>query len=414
MASSGQQKEVVKLRFSKAKAAILALSLSLAVGGTVFAATSGEEEDSYAQGLLQEDAAEEGWDLSDDKVASGDLKDNIFGEIIKKNNLENKMAARGLHARLPYVEETTNIMDGSGYPAGYCVMGTADIDFMNLVHLEKKDYVPADEKRDNRAQNIYNNSLVAGSFMLKSAASYMDRFRQKWDRNNDITQGINSADADQQGIAILAGGVLSDNVNAYYATKGDTDGVELLDATPYLSSGGILGNLRRRYYRWNRDADNSENTTSYKSRFFKVEEQIRKNADGKTEIKSLESPMLFLNGTRNVPYSSPSDVRRDVDNYERVLYVHGQIAQAMHDGMWTRSNAVLKRESELFSKEPNDDMLYLCLPMKQSKLKDASWEEWMIVDKFYIPKQYQYDKDNAPSEVEEELEKLDSLLNAMS
>ena len=124
--------------------------------------------------------------------------------------------------------------------------------------------------------------------------------------------------------------------------------------------------------------------------------------------------MLFLNGTRNVPYSSPSDVRRDVDNYERVLYVHGQIAQAMHDGMWTRSNAVLKRESELFSKEPNDDMLYLCLPMKQSKLKDASWEEWMIVDKFYIPKQYQYDKDNAPSEVEEELEKLDSLLNAMS
>ena len=159
------------MRFSKAKAAILALSLSLAVGGTVFAATSGEEEDSYAQGLLQEDAAEEGWDLSDDKVASGDLKDNIFGEIIKKNNLENKMAARGLHARLPYVEETTNIMDGSGYPAGYCVMGTADIDFMNLVHLEKKDYVPADEKRDNRAQNIYNNSLVAGSFMLKAAAS---------------------------------------------------------------------------------------------------------------------------------------------------------------------------------------------------------------------------------------------------
>ena len=108
-----------------------------------------------------------------------------------------------------------------------------------------------------------------------------------------------------------------------------------------------------------------------------------------------------------------SDIRRDVDNYERVLYVHGQIAQAMHDGTWKRSNAVLKRESELFSKEPNDDMLYLCLPMAQSKLGYPSWEKWMVVDKFYIPKQYQYNKDDAPSDVEEEQEKLDSLLDAM-
>ena len=37
----------------------------------------------------------------------------------------------------------------------------------------------------------------------------------------------------------------------------------------------------------------------------------------------------------------------------------------------------------------------------------------MIVDKFYIPKQYQYDEDNAPSEVEEELEKMNSLLDSM-
>lgn len=412
MASSGQQKEVVKLRFSKAKASVLALSLSLAVSGSVFAATSGEEEDSIGWSELQEDASNYDWTISDDKLATGNLKDNVFEEVIKKNDFDNKMSARGLSAHLPYIVETSGISGGSGYPGGYCVFGTGEIDFLNLVHLEKKDYVPEAEKRDNRAQNIYNNSLIAGSFVLKTSLAYADEWRELWDRNENIQSGAASMEGDQQAIAILAGEIIGNNIDAYYATKGDTNGIEFLDNTPYLSSGGILGIFRRSYYR-SSGATDELNTNGSKSRFFKVEEKIKKNAGGKTEIKSLESPMLFLNGSRNVPYSSPSDVRRDVDNYERVLYVHGQIAQAMHDGTWKRSNAVLKRESELFSEDLDDNMLYLCLPMKQSKLKNTSWEKWMIVDKFYIPKQYQYDEDNAPSEVEEELEKMNSLLDSM-
>ena len=69
MAGSGQQKEVVKLRFSKAKASVLALSLSLAVSGSVFAATSGEEEDSIGWSELQEDASNYDWTISLRSVA---------------------------------------------------------------------------------------------------------------------------------------------------------------------------------------------------------------------------------------------------------------------------------------------------------------------------------------------------------
>ena len=410
----------MELRFSGARAAIVSLSLFLAVGGTAFAMTP-EEEDAIGQQMVQAAAERNGLDLSRATSLPSDVKANVVNEIIKKNHVTSDMESEGRKMHDPYFfQKKTPI--ASGMYGGYSIMSSGALHMDNVVRFEQFENYSSlrlADRGNNRIQDIYCNSRVAGTYTVLNASSIFDLWREEDSRLENVDSSAEDfrdvLGENRQSMADIAGQIVGNNVRAYYATKGDTLGVELLDATPYLSSGGILAIMRRGYFSAYGKNSNGKNTEGAKSRFFKIEEVIKKNSGGRTEIKSLLTPYLFLNGKRNLPYSVQSDNRLDVDNFERCLYVHGQIAQAMHDGMWVRSKAVLKRESELFPsiKNPNDEMVYLCLPMAEEKL-EPGWEEWMVVDKYRIPAQYMNDKENAPEAVYNEIQKLESLMKSMA
>lgn len=84
----------------------------------------------------------------------------------------------------------------------------------------------------------------------------------------------------------------------------------------------------------------------------------------------------------------------------------------MRNDEWSRDKAVLKRESEIFSESPDDNYVYLCVPIPEKYLTKPEWPTLMVVDKFYIPKQYMNATD-VPYNIQEEKDKLNALLAEM-
>lgn len=392
--------EEMEMRFSRMKVAVAAFSFFLAASGTAFAMSAAEDDEAGRQQMMNQ-AVSYGWELSSRTYSPDkDLEANVFNEILWKSGVGMIMQAEGREVHLPYIVPSDNIEGGFGYHGGHCVMSTAEVRSMNVTHLEQygKENVA---KRSNKPQEIYANTLVAGTYIIKTG-KYISGLAIMAMQQKDAVGSIGGA----------AGTMLQELTQNDYEDKGDAIRITFLANTPYLSPGGVLGTLRRRYYMWDTSTAVG-NRNTFDVRFYKVEDAIKEWANGGTEVKSLEAPLLYVNGHRILPYSIASDIRQDVDHFERVLYVHGKVAQAMHDGTWNRSDAVLKRESELFGDGSDDNYLYLCLPMPESKLLDDSWEKWMVVDKYYIPEGYENGGDNVPWKVQEELDKMNSLLNEM-
>lgn len=156
----------MELRFSGARAAIVSLSLFLAVGGTAFAMTP-EEEDAIGQQMVQAAAERNGLDLSRATSLPSDVKANVVNEIIKKNHVTSDMESEGRKMHDPYFfQKKTPI--ASGMYGGYSIMSSGALHMDNVVRFEQFENYSSlrlADRGNNRIQDIYCNSRVAGDML---------------------------------------------------------------------------------------------------------------------------------------------------------------------------------------------------------------------------------------------------------
>lgn len=389
----------------------------LIVSSSAVFANPQADPDSEGWQLMNQAASNAGIVLTDDELLSGDLYDNVWNELISKNPQYYEETHRYPSPKTPYLFYPKTAGECTFYPDRYMMCPEQDFlrssqNFENGDHISKPDY---------RAQNIYSNSNISSTFAYVNSPYDYEGKKADSDSLGKVfgfilgTKGIDTSDDTYQEASEvgtqLGSSVSHSLVNPKIERVQETRSLDLYINTPYLSMGGTLADLRKKNL-------NPENVDYYgsvgpssrtKTRFAYLADAIANKTGNKVSLSGYEIPSISINGKRLAAYDDASFDRKDVDNADRVLYVYGKIAQAMVNGTWNRSLAVMKRESELFTENPDNNYVYLCVPLKE-QIK----ERYMTIDKFYIPKSYENAKtEDTPIGIQQEKAKLDSLLQNM-
>lgn len=389
------------MRFWKKSVALAAMGVILATAPTF--AMTGEEEHAMGRQQMVDYAAQRGWKL-ENWGATNPIHVNIFDELIQKCGREQDMINIGIPLYDPLKVDTNEIKE-ENFAGSYSIVTTGAIKADSNAKLDGTGI-----EHQHRAQDIYTNSIVAGLFSRELSGTIEGNVRNTWNTagelNNefDVAQQMNTDDA---GLAVL-GNILHQGiqkrVNDMHFSGIVKRIVNLYDGVPYLSSTGYMMSIRRAHIRNSLKKDKTYDTQN---------DAISDSVNNKASIEGYASPLLYINGKRIPAYSEASEIREDIENADRVLYVYGKIAQAMRNDEWSRDKAVLKRESEIFSDSPDNNYVYLCVPLPEKYLTKAEWPTLMVIDKFYIPKQYMNATD-VPYNIQEEKDKLNALLAEMS
>lgn len=387
------------MQFWKKSVALAAIGVILATA-PAFAMT-GEEEQAMGRQQAFDYAAQRGWKL-ENWGATNPIHVNIFDELIQKCGREQDMLDIGIQLYDPLKVDTDEV-DENYFAGSYSVVTMGAIKADSNAKLDGTGI-----ENKHRGQDIYTNSIIAGVFARCLTSVIEGNVRNTWttagELNNefDVAQQINTDSALGALGEILHQGIQK-RVNDMHITGVYKRIVNLYDGVPYLSSTGNMMSLRRSHIR-----NNEKKAESYDIQ----NNAISKSVNNKVSVEGYASPLLYINGKRITAYSEASEVRGDIENADRVLYVYGKIAQAMRNEEWGKNKAVLKRESEIFSDSPDNNYVYLCVPLPEKYLTKAEWPTLMVIDKFYIPKQYMNATD-APYNIQEEKDKLNALLAEM-
>jgi hypothetical protein len=395
-----QKGYTMKSRFLKTGIVITTISLFFAVP-PVFAMT-GQEESAMGKQQVQDCASEHNWTL-EEWDADDPVRVNIFDELIKKCGREQDMKAEGIQLRAPYKVETDE-SEELRFAASYAIITTGAINEDSNVKADSSGTTNM-----HRSQDIYTNSVISGVFAKGLTSTIEGNVRNTWSTAEELNgdfEALGQLDEDNTfgSLGDLIHHGIQTRVNDMHNKGVDKRIAKIYDGVPYLASTGHMMSIRRYCVKHHFNKND---------RYDIQNKAISDSVNNKVASEGFNSPLLYINGKKIIAYDEGSEIREDVENADRVLYVYGKIAQAMRNGEWNRSNAVLKRESELFSISPDDNYVYLCVPLPSKYLKDPSWPTLMVVDKFYIPKQYMNATD-VPYEIQEEKDKLNALLEEMS
>lgn len=387
------------MRFLKKSVALAAIGVILATA-PAFAMT-GEEEHAMGRQQMLDYAAQRGWKL-ENWGATNPIHVNIFDELIQKCGREQDMINIGIPLYDP-LKVDTDEDDEYGFVGSYSIVTTGAIKADSNAKLDGTGI-----EHQHRAQDIYTNSIIAGVFARELTSTIEGDIRNTWttadELNNefDVAQQMNTDDT-LGALGNILHHSIQKRVNDMHDKGIDKRIMKIYDGVPYLSSAGYMMTSRR---------INLRNHTKPSNRYDIENKAISDSVKNKVSVEGYSSPLLYINGKRITAYNEASEDREDIENADRVLYVYGKIAQAMRNGEWSRDKAVLKRESEIFSESPDDNYVYLCVPIPEKYLTKPEWPTLMVVDKFYIPKQYMNATD-IPYNIQEEKDKLNALLAEM-
>lgn len=387
------------MRFLKKSVALATMGVILATTPTF--AMTGEEEHEMGRQQMLDYAAQRGWKL-ENWGATNPIHVNIFDELIQKCGREQDMINIGIPLYDP-LKINTDESDEVHFAGCYSIVTMGAIKADSNAKLDGTGI-----EHQHRAQDIYTNSIISGVFARGLTDAIEGNVRNTWttagELNNefDVAQQMNTDDT-LGALGNILHHSIQKRVNDMHVDGVDKRIMKIYDGVPYLSSAGYMMKSRRR----------SLNRHEKPSRSYNLQnEAISDSVKNKVSVEGYASPLLYINGKRITAYNEASEDREDIENADRVLYVYGKIAQAMRNDEWSRDKAVLKRESEIFSESPDDNYVYLCVPIPERYLTKPEWPTLMVVDKFYIPKQYMNAID-IPYNIQEEKNKLNALLAEM-
>ena len=252
-------------------------------------------------------------------------------------------------------EEASNLLDG------YIVISNGMLDFANLTDSKNKKRL-----RENKKENVYNNSQIA--FILAHESAH-------WANNEPK--------------------ITSNNISRMVENKADRKGLSFLTNTLLYGYGGGLIDFHRRVLAGKEGGEKHDPSSL---RFINVTSMIFDASEGKVKV-SKEGDCII----HKRKFLAPARLDGEASSIERTFYVTGQIASAMELGLWKETYLKLATEDEIFQNGSSKIVLLLdngsgtrkvidridLMMEEYQKIEQASWWETFFgfVDE---PEEYAY------------------------